>query len=250
MPTKEIPQPLLEQIRRCRSIMAFTGAGISAESGVPTFRDAQTGLWAQFSPLDLATPEAFKKHPQRVWEWYEWRRSLVNKVSPNAGHKALTKLLQLFPINTLVTQNVDGLHQASGTDTVLELHGNIHRTICSRDRTMHQTWEPEVKPPRCPDCGAHLRPDVVWFGESLPADTFDGAIRAAQNCELFLSIGTSTTVYPAAELPHTAKNTGALVIEINPTPTPFTAEADWAFAAPAGEFLPHLVERMEALARS
>mgnify|MGYP002820283633 FL=1 len=239
-----IPNALVQSLSPCRSAVALTGAGISAESGVPTFRDAQTGLWAQYAPTELATPEAFESNPRRVWEWYAWRRQLVTEVQPNAGHVALNQILEGFARHQLVTQNVDGLHQIAGASSVIELHGNLHRTLCSRERTPVQEVAPQASPPACPNCGSPLRPDVVWFGESLPADALHLAIESTQSCDVFFSIGTSGTVYPAAELPFTAKRNGALVIEVNREPTPITDVADWSFHLEAGVFLPRLQEAL------
>jgi NAD-dependent deacetylase len=223
-------------------IAALTGAGISAESGVPTFRDAQTGLWANFRPEDLATPEAFAANPQRVWEWYAWRRQQLESVAPNAGHLALAELQRRRPRFTLITQNVDGLHSQAGSEGVLELHGNIRRSKCFAEHTVVDTWpESEEVPPRCPACGAWLRPDVVWFGEMLPSAIYAAALAATQGCEVFLSVGTSTVVEPAASLPFLALERGAVVIEINPQPTPLSTSASLVLRGPAAKVLPELV---------
>ena len=238
-----IPSGLIEKVCAAQRIAVLTGAGISAESGVPTFRDAQTGLWAQYKPEDLATPEAFRRNPKLVWEWYEWRRERVGSVAPNTGHIALAELEMRVPQFTLITQNVDGLHQRAGSKRVIELHGNITRTKCFDENVIVDSW-PETKdlPPRCPRCGGHLRPDVVWFGESLPVGAFEAADEAARSCDLFVSIGTSTMVYPAAALPYTALEGGATVVEINPNSTPFTRQAHFALHGPAGVILPELLQ--------
>lgn len=219
----------------------LTGAGVSAESGVPTFRDAQTGLWAQYRPEDLATPRAFERNPRLVWEWYAWRRNLVAGAKPNPAHTTLAKMQTRFSQYHLITQNVDGLHQRAGSRDVIELHGNIARTKCFDEGTVVATW-PDTGdvPPRCPHCGGLLRPDVVWFEESLPQAEMERALRAARTCDLFLSIGTSTVVYPAASLPFEALHTGATVVEINPEPTPFTDDAHFVLPGAAGEVLPEL----------
>jgi NAD-dependent deacetylase len=237
-----ISNPLVEKVRTARSIAVLTGAGISAESGVPTFRDAQTGLWSKFKPEDLATPEAFRRNPRLVWEWYQWRRERVGSVSPNPGHAALAELERRVPQFTLITQNVDGLHQRAGSKRIIELHGNIVRTKCFAENVVVDSW-PETNdvPPRCPRCGSHLRPDVVWFGESLPDGVFEAADQAARECDLFFSIGTSTVVYPAAALPHTALESCATVVEINPNPTPLTPKAHFALHGPSGVILPQLI---------
>lgn len=220
----------------------LTGAGVSAESGVATFRDAQTGLWAKFRPEDLATPEAFLRNPKMVWEWYLHRREKLLTVEPNPGHYALAEIERHVPDFTLVTQNIDGLHKKAGSGNIIELHGNIVRTKCFD--AGHYTEElpdgPHV-PPRCVTCGSALRPDVVWFGEMLPPGAMERATLAAQNCELFFCVGTSAVVYPAAALPELAKRAGAVVVEVNPDPSPVADFADYTLAAPSGEALPALV---------
>jgi NAD-dependent deacetylase len=220
----------------------LTGAGISAESGVPTFRDAQTGLWAKFRPEELATPEAFRRHPRRVWEWYAARRAQAGSVQPNAGHHALAELEGRMGEFALITQNVDGLHQRGGSRQVLELHGNVMRTRCFDEGVIVTAWpETDEVPPRCPRCGGLLRPDVVWFGEALPVQVLERARRAAHDCEMFLSVGTSGLVYPAAGLIDVALSGIACVVEINPDPTPYANRVAYALAGPAGQVLPALV---------
>jgi NAD-dependent deacetylase len=224
-------------------VTALTGAGVSAESGVPTFRDAQTGLWANFRPEELATPRAFRLNPRLVWEWYTWRRELVARAQPNAAHHALVELARRVPEFTLITQNVDGLHQRAGSPEVIELHGNITRTKCSGDEGVVEKWEETGEvPPRCPRCGAMLRPDVVWFEESLPAEALALASARSAACDVFLCVGTSTVVYPAAELPFLALAGGATVVEINPQPTPLTPRAHQVLPGRAGEVLPRLLQ--------
>ena len=223
----------------------LTGSGVSAESGVPTFRDAQTGLWARYEPQELATPEAFERDPGLVWEWYEWRRGLVREAEPNPGHLALAELERRASSFTLVTQNVDGLHGRAGSNNVLELHGNIMRSKCSVEGLeVEPRAGDESVPPLCPGCGAFLRPDVVWFGESLPEDAFAAASAAARSCDVFLSVGTSSLVYPAASLPSEAARSGAVVVEVNPDETPLTPYADYALRGRAGAVLPALVEAL------
>ncbi len=237
-----VPQPLIAALRAAQKVAVLTGAGISAESGVPTFREAQTGLWAQYDPQELATPEAFRRNPRLVWEWYAWRRELVAQAQPNPGHLALAALEQLVPQLTLITQNVDGLHARAGSQRVIELHGNIMRTKCFADGRIHTSWPAsEEIPPRCPDCGSYLRPDVVWFGENLPYDALGTAVNAARACDLFLSIGTSALVQPAASLPLEALQTGATLVEINPQTTPISHYATYMLTGLAGEILPQLV---------
>jgi NAD-dependent deacetylase len=237
-----IPPELVGALRNAQSITVLTGAGISAESGVPTFRDAQTGLWAKYKPEELATPEAFVHNPRLVWEWYAWRREMVASVKPNPGHLALAVMETLVPKFTLITQNVDGLHQRAGTRRVLELHGAITRTKCFQEGTVVESWPAtDSVPPKCPNCRGYLRPDVVWFGESLPEGVYEKAARASSHCEVFFSIGTSSVVYPAAALPHEARASGAVVVEVNPQATELTPLAKYSFRARAGEFLPTLV---------
>ncbi len=236
------PAALLAALRDARHVTTLTGSGISAESGVPTFRDAQTGLWAKFRPEDLATPEAFQRNPKLVWDWYAWRRSLVAQAQPNPGHHALVDLERRVPRFRMVTQNVDGLHQRAGSRDVIELHGNISRTKCFEESVLIPSWtETGETPPPCPNCGGPLRPDVVWFGEALPQAALDQALEASQSCDLFFSIGTSTLVHPAASLPFQALQHGATVVEINPDPTPLTARAHHVLRGPAGELLPALL---------
>jgi len=234
---------LVQRLRHARRVVALTGAGISADSGIPTFRDAQTGLWARFRPEELATPEAFRRDPRLVWDWYEWRRGLVAGAEPNAGHRALARLEGLVPEFLLVTQNVDGLHQRAGSRAIVELHGNIHRSKCfAEDVVVGERQEKGERPPRCPRCGAHLRPDVVWFGETLPTQALADADTAARRCDVLLSIGTSAAVFPAAQLPITALQSGAMVVEVNRDPTPLSGVATFSLLGRAGELLPRLLE--------
>jgi len=240
--TTSFDPELLTSLRRARSVVVLTGAGISAESGVPTFRDAQSGLWENFKPEDLATPEAFRRDPKTVWEWYEWRREKVRNVQPNAGHNALAAMARRFAEFTLITQNVDGLHQRAGSTGVIELHGNITRTKCFNENIVVPEWTKTGDvPPRCPHCNGYLRPDVVWFGEGLPEAALNEAMHASGECDVFLSVGTSSVVYPAAMLPEIALRVGATVIEINPDETPLTRTATFSLRGPAGVVLPELL---------
>lgn len=237
-----VPSALQDALAAARRIVVLTGAGISAESGVPTFRDAQTGLWARFRSEELATPDAFRSNPKLVWEWYTWRRSLLATAQPNAGHHALVELERRLPDFTLVTQNVDGLHRQAGSQRVIELHGNIARTRCFDENTLVEVWDDQGEvPPRCPRCGGMLRPDVVWFQEALPAAALTAATRASEACDLFLSIGTSGLVYPAASLPLAALAAGSVVVDINTEPTPLAESASHVLRGPAGTVLPALV---------
>lgn len=214
---RPIPEEVAEVARGARHVVVVTGAGMSAESGIPTFRDALTGLWARYRPEDLATPEAFARQPGVVWDWYAWRRERVRQALPNAGHRALARLETVVPRLTLVTQNVDGLHQRAGSTVVVELHGNLLRSRCSREGLVFDRWEEvERGPPRCPKCGAYLRPDVVWFGEALPRGALQAAFAAAQRCDILFSVGTSNVVKPAASLPWEAAAQGTPVVVVNP----------------------------------
>ncbi len=236
-----VPAPLLDAIRSARHICVLTGAGASAESGVPTFRDAQSGLWAKYDPLQLATPDAFAADPGLVWRWYEWRRDLVRRVEPNAGHRALVELATLVPEMTLVTQNVDGLHQRAGSADVIEFHGNLFVNRCFAEGTVVEPVG-DGKPPECPCCGGYVRPGVIWFGESIPDDALTRSVAAAADCDVFLSIGTSSQVYPAAALADAARSSGALTVEINPAPTEFTDRCNVALSGKFGKTLPELVD--------
>ena len=244
-PSRPILPGLIEVLRSARYVVVLTGAGISAESNIPTFREAQTGLWAKYSPEELATPQAFRHNPKLVWEWYVWRRELVSQAKPNPGHLALAELEQRVPKFTLITQNVDGLHQRAGSRNIAELHGNINRTKCFDEGDIIDSWPPTTElPPRCPRCGGYLRPDVVWFGETLPPQALHAAFEAAQQCDLFFSIGTSALVKPAASLPYEALRRGVTVVEINPDETPLTPYVTFALQGPSGQVLPALVQAL------
>jgi NAD-dependent deacetylase len=252
-----IPGPLAAALASARRVVALTGAGVSAESGVPTFRDALTGLWARYDPLELATPAAFMRQPKLVWDWYAGRRDAVRAALPNAGHHALVEIERRVPDFLLVTQNVDGLHARAGTRSLVELHGNIARVRCSRECGVVDRWdeppdegrgrergEPargDATPPRCALCGAFLRPDVVWFDELLPEGALLRAEDAARHCDLMIVAGTSAEVYPAAALPLQAKAAGAVVVEVNPHETPLSRVADYGLRERSGLALPALV---------
>jgi NAD-dependent deacetylase len=227
------------------SIVALTGAGISAESGIPTFR-GKDGLWRNFSAQALATPEAFRRDPRLVWEWYDWRRCLIGKAEPNGGHRALAELERRQAARggsfTLVTQNVDGLHDRAGSKNILKLHGDIWRLRCVACGMETHNEETPLKelPPRC-GCGGLFRPGVVWFGEGLPGDTWEQACAACSQSQILLVIGTSATVYPAAGLAQVARAAGAPVAVVNPEPSAIDDLAEWVLRGPSGEILPRLL---------
>ena len=243
----QIPKELVEELRKAKKIGVLTGAGISAESKIPTFRDAMTGLWASFSPEELATPEAFARNPKMVWDWYAFRRDMCAKALPNPGHLALAELEKRYEQFTLTTQNVDGLHQRAGSQRVFELHGSIARVKCTDTGRLLEGEIPECDepPPRHPKTSGLLRPDVVWFGEMLPAEVLQESAKAARNADVYFTIGTSALVYPAAALPVEAQRAGATVVEINPTETPFSLLATFSLRGKAGEILPALLAALD-----
>jgi len=236
-------------LAHARHVLVLTGAGISAESGIPTFREAQTGLWAQFSPQDLATPEAFTAHPERVWAWYRWRRQLIARGGINAGHRAIAALSHRLAL-TIATQNVDGLHTAAGSPDVAELHGNIWReqcTACTAAQIIAVADNSDDSPGRCQACGAMTRPAVVWFGEMLPAEALNAARSSLDKADCVLVVGTSNRVYPAAALVEAAVASSASVIEINPQPTAVSAVVDCHIAATASSALPEILRQLDAV---
>lgn len=264
----ELSQDLVNKIEQAaklitnvKQVCILTGAGISAESGIPTFRDKQTGLWAQYRAEDLATPEAFTRNPELVWSWYQWRRQLVKDKTPNYAHIALASWQQTsLQALTIITQNVDDLHEQAGS-SVTHLHGQLWHNRCSQCNKPYQSSsnkdsldDKDNNNPKnkanltdkliaCKHCGGYVRPDIVWFGEALPVQAWQIAEDAAIHCKVFISIGTSSLVYPAAGLAQLAKQNGATIIEINPDPTPNTL-VDIALTAKAGIALPLLVERL------
>lgn len=241
--TTLIPAGLVETLRKARHVTILTGAGISAESGLATFRDAMTGLWAKFNPEELATPEAFRRNPRLVWDWYAERREKATQVEPNAGHLALVEIENHVPRFDLITQNIDSLHQRAGSRKVIELHGNLSRVKCFEENLVVETWEESTEPPpHCPRCGGLLRPDVVWFGESLPEEAFGSAVEAAARCDLFFSIGTSGVVEPAASLIRVAHKLGATVVVINLDVENLVEDKIYHIHAQAGKVLPLLVQ--------
>ena len=226
-------------------VAVLTGAGISAESGVPTFR-GKDGLWRQYKAETLATPEAFERDPKLVWEWYDWRRGLIAPVEPNAGHRVIAGWESLFGEMAVITQNVDGLHAKAGSQNVVELHGNIWKLRCTREGTVGEVRDnplPHI-PPVCPNCGSFLRPHIVWFGESLDPVVLGRAYELSESCQVMFVIGTSAVVHPAASLPYAAARAGAKIIEVNLEPTSLTPQADFFFPGKAGEILPVLDRRL------
>ncbi len=237
------PKELIQILKSSTRIAVLTGAGVSQESGLRTFRDAQDGLWAKYKPTDLASPEAFARDPKLVWDWYAWRREAIKGARPNQGHYALVEMEKKFSEFTLITQNVDGLHRFAGSKNVLELHGNINLVRCSACRTFAEEWDEESESvPQCKKCNGLLRPDVVWFGEALPKAELEAAVEASRSCQIFFSIGTSGVVQPAASLAYAAQNNGAVVVEINAEETPLTAKVDFFFQGKSGEILPALIK--------
>jgi NAD-dependent deacetylase len=239
---------LADRLARARRVTVLTGAGVSAASGVPTFRGPE-GFWKDFRPEDLATPEAFARDPATVWEWYDWRRQRIAKCRPNPAHEVLALWSRRYPLFTLVTQNVDGLHEAAGTSNVLRFHGSIWEVLCSRGckagpRREDRTSPFPILPPPCA-CGAPLRPGVVWFGEAIDSGILQ-ASAAAIDCDVCIAVGTSAVVYPAAGLLPAARERGAFTAEINPEATPATSGVDCAIPARAEEALPEVERRLLA----
>lgn len=241
---------LVEKCRKARRVVVFTGAGVSAESGIPTFRDKLTGLWEKFDHEQLSTWDSFVKDPALVWGWYEWRRAQLLKAQPNPAHVAIAALASHFPDLTLVTQNIDDLHERGGSPSVFHLHGEILKPHCEKCETPYE-FPPgipdvpdggcRIEPPRCTHCLWRIRPGVVCFGEPLRTQEWSIAKEAAERCEVFLCVGTSAIVQPAGSLGKRAVYAGAVTIQINPNPTEFDDEVEYAIRQPAGVALPELV---------
>jgi NAD-dependent deacetylase len=252
MTTEQLIHDAAKRLRKSRRLVILTGAGISKESGVPTFRDAVDGLWAKYDPAQLATPDAFRRNPRLVWDWYEYRRDLVRLAQPNPGHYALADLQRRFPGAQIITQNVDDLHERAGCMDVIRLHGSLAANRCFFDCQGSPTpvdisvlsWDGQSGPPPCPHCGQWVRPDVVWFGEMLPSDQMEAATYASASADVMLVVGTSGVVMPAANLPFIAKRARACVIEVNPVESQITPVADSWLPGPSGEVLPRLVEAL------
>lgn len=238
-----IPKEIKQRILNAKRVVVITGAGISAESGVPTFR-GKDGLWETYRPEDLATPWAFERDPGLVWRWYDWRRGIIARAKPNQGHKVIAEMERYYTDFTLITQNVDGLHRKAGNEKIIEIHGNLWRVRCTEEDKVFYLEEVPLHeiPPRC-TCGALVRPDVVWFGESLEPLLIQEARRALNSCDLLFVVGTSGIVQPVASFPSIAKRSGAFLIEINIDSTPISAIADISFRGKSGEILPTLFER-------
>ncbi len=252
-PDLVIPGALIERLKRSSHLVVFTGAGVSQESGIPTFRDAQTGLWEQYRAEELATPSAFARQRDVVWGWYEYRRRMVMLCDPNPAHRAVAAIVDRFPQSTLITQNVDDLHERAGSKDVIHLHGSLFQPRCRGCAAPHEfsSAVPEDSsglwrffPPRCNHCGGWIRPGVVWFGEDLPRDAWTRAKAATAACDVFICIGTSTLVYPAASLPQEAVRRGACVVQINPNPTSLDAEATYNLRGKAGVVMEILATRL------
>ncbi|WP_022834402.1 SIR2 family NAD-dependent protein deacylase [Salisaeta longa] len=239
---------LVDVLRSADAVAVLTGAGISAASGISTFRDPD-GLWEQFSAQELANVDAFLQNPERVQQWYRHRQQVVHEAGPNAGHRALAALESIVPTCTLITQNVDNLHQEAGSTHVLELHGNLQRNYCIdcghevAPAVLDDALAAEA-PAQCPQCGGLIRPDVVWFGERLPMETFEAAQAAAQSADVFLSVGTSAEVAPASHLPLQAQKHGAFLAEFNTGETVLTPHVDAFVQGPADETLPALIDAL------
>lgn len=249
-------QTVAEILLNAQQLVVSTGAGISKESGIPTFRDAHDGLWAQYDPQDLATPRAFIKDPKLVWDWYEYRRDLMKNAQPNAGHHALVQMEEYLPNMVIVTQNIDGFHHLAGSSDIICLHGSIHRNKCFGDCQGHPTyidintlaWDKSSGPPLCPYCQkAYVRPDVVWFEESLDSALINRAYAVSAQADVMLVVGTSGVVFPAAQLPIITRQNGGIIIEINPNLTQVLALAHRRLEGPSGEILPRILDHMRKL---
>jgi len=247
MQTGQDIRSLISILRSARRVVALTGSGISAESGIPTFR-GEDGLWKTYRAQDLATPEAFARDPLLVWEWYDWRRNLMFSKQPNAGHEVLAAWETAFDDFSLITQNIDGLHDRAGSRRIIELHGNIWKLRCTREGTISENLEAPLSemPPHCVHCGALMRPHVVWFGEPLDPDVIRQAAHQSAGCEVMFVVGTSAVVHPAASLPLTALESGATVVEINPEPTPLSSSVQFSIRGSSGDILPEIDAALKA----
>lgn len=253
MLTSQQIQQAAQYLAQAKRIVCLTGAGVSAESGVATFRDAQTGLWSKFDPQRLASQSGFAADPGLVWRWYITRLASVEKATPNPGHLALARLATLTSAFTLVTQNVDDLHERAGSEQVLHIHGRINHFRCNACQAEH-ILQPEERdreqPPLCVFCRNKVRPAVVWFGEALPGRVVEIAWREAERCDVMLVVGTSGVVYPVAQLPAVAQQAGAIVIDVNPEATPISERADLFLQGAGGVVLPQVVDTLAAHLRA
>ena len=253
MPTDLDIRSAAHSIRGSQRLTVLTGAGVSKESGVPTFRDALDGLWARYDPTQLANANAFRRNPKLVWDFYQYRREIMKPAKPNPGHFALAELERRFPHMQIITQNVDDLHEQAGSNNVIRLHGRISANKCFDNCQGNPTpvdietleWNRDEDAPRCPHCGAYVRPDVVWFGEMLPTNQLQAAIDACEATDVMLVIGTSGVVRPVADMPLYAKQRGATLIEINPVESELTPAADLWLAGPSGEILPRVLAALD-----
>lgn len=241
---------LTKKLQQAESFTAFTGAGMSSESGIPTFR-GENGLWKKFKPEELANFDAFIRNPELVWEWYQYRRKIISSVQPNPGHYALAEMEKYFKHFTIITQNIDNLHRRAGSTNIYELHGNIERNFCVGCKKFFTDEEISQlhleTSPRCPICDGLIRPDVVWFGEALPDEQWNGSVAAAESTDILISVGTSGVVYPAASIPIIAQRAGAYIVEINPSPSELSHMFDEVIPGKAGEVLPKLQKHLEQL---
>ena len=248
--TQNTVEAAARALTRARNVVVFTGAGVSRESGIATFRDPEEGLWTKYDAMQMATLEGYVRDPAYVWSWYEHRFGTVAAAEPNPGHRAIAELEELFPGVVVVTQNIDGLHQRAGSSDVIELHGTMHRFACLHRRhggfTLEDLSDQEERPPRCPECGELIRPDVVWFGEALPEDELRRAQLLAGTCDAMLVVGTSGVVFPAAALPLQASEAGAVVVDVNPEPGALSGKATIYLKGRGGDILPRLVEEIRA----
>jgi NAD-dependent deacetylase len=240
----EFSSELLNRLKKAKAVSVLTGAGVSAESGVPTFRDPG-GIWEKFRPEQLANFEAFMSDPDFVWSWYQHRREIMREVKPNSGHYALAEMEKIFPVFNLITQNIDNLHRRAGSKNITELHGNIERNYCIKCKKKYNEIDVHEKKVLKCECGGLIRPDVVWFGEMLPYNAMKYAEECARTCDVFFTIGTSAEVYPAALLPIIAKQYDAYVVEINTKPTVISNEMDEILLGKSGEILKSLIQILE-----
>ncbi len=241
-------EEFIEKLKEAESILFFTGAGISAESGISTFRGTN-GLWNKLKPEELANFDAFLKNPDRVWEWYQYRRKIIKNSKPNPAHKSIAEMEKLFDEVVVVTQNIDNLHRRAGSTEIYELHGNIERNYCIKCGRRYDSpnFGFDDVAPKCSDCGGLIRPDVVWFGETLPQDVFASAENAAARCDICFVVGTSAVVYPAAYIPITAKNSGAYLVEVNIETTEISSSIHYSLLGKAGEILPQILKIVKSI---